>query len=68
MELKANLRADLPRIHADANQIQQVLVNLLLNANDAMGEDGGTLALRHRFRNRPAGNAPANVEKRSKSA
>ena len=43
VELKTNLRADLPKIHADANQIQQVLVNLLLNANDAIGEGGGTI-------------------------
>jgi two-component system NtrC family sensor kinase len=45
VELKTNLRADLPKIHADANQIQQVLVNLLLNANDAIGEGGGTIGL-----------------------
>jgi two-component system NtrC family sensor kinase len=45
VELKEDVRADLPKIYADANQIQQVLVNLLLNANDAMGENGGTLML-----------------------
>jgi two-component system NtrC family sensor kinase len=44
-ELKKNLRVDLPKIHADANQIQQVLVNLLLNANDAIGEGRGTIGL-----------------------
>lgn len=45
VELKRNLCAGLPKVHADANQIQQVLVNLLLNANDAIGEGGGTIGL-----------------------
>ena len=35
-----NLRDDLPRILADPNQLQQVLINLLVNAADAFnGED-----------------------------
>jgi two-component system, NtrC family, sensor kinase len=42
VELRRELRAGLPMVHADANQIQQVLVNLLLNANDAIGGGGGT--------------------------
>jgi len=45
VELQKNLRTDLPKVHADANQIQQVIVNLLLNANDAIGEGGGSIAL-----------------------
>jgi len=45
VKLKTNLRAGLPEIHADANQVQQVLVNLLLNANDAIAENGGTIEL-----------------------
>jgi two-component system NtrC family sensor kinase len=49
--LKKEVHPGLPKIHADANQIQQVLVNLLINANDALSH-GGTLTLTVR----PAGN------------
>jgi signal transduction histidine kinase len=33
----------LPRIRANANQLQQVLINLMMNAQQAMGEKGGTV-------------------------
>ena len=36
----------LPRITADANQIQQVILNLLLNAIDAIGPNGGTITIK----------------------
>jgi two-component system NtrC family sensor kinase len=45
VEVHKRLRADLPAVNADANQIQQIIVNLLLNANDAIGDTGGTVAL-----------------------
>jgi two-component system NtrC family sensor kinase len=45
VELKLELEADLPPIPADANQIQQVVVNLLVNAADAVGERGGAIHL-----------------------
>jgi len=39
------LRKDLPQVSIDANQIQQVIVNILINAADAM-PDGGDLKIR----------------------
>jgi len=45
VDLSLDLAADLPEVHADANQLQQVLVNLLLNAADAIGEGGGRIRL-----------------------
>lgn len=45
IELKQNLAPGLPRVNIDVDQIQQVLINLLLNARDAMAEKGGTLML-----------------------
>jgi two-component system NtrC family sensor kinase len=45
VDLSLDLASDLPEVQADANQIQQVLVNLLLNAADAIGEEGGRIRL-----------------------
>ena len=44
IELKKEIPADLPAITADANQISQVLMNLLLNAAQAMPQ-GGTISV-----------------------
>jgi two-component system NtrC family sensor kinase len=43
-----DLATDLPAIAADPNQMQQVLVNLLLNAADAIGDRGGAIRLSSR--------------------
>jgi two-component system CheB/CheR fusion protein len=44
IRVDTKLRDELPRIHADQNQIHQALLNLAVNARDAMG-GGGKLTL-----------------------
>ena len=41
--LSLDLAPELPSANLDGNQIQQVVVNLLLNAADAIGTGGGTI-------------------------
>jgi len=45
VKLVKELDSHLPKITVDANQIQQVFINLFVNASDAIGEKGGTLAV-----------------------
>jgi len=45
VKLDLDLTEDLPRADADSNQLQQVVVNLLLNAADAIGPEGGEIRL-----------------------
>lgn len=47
--LKQDLAPNLPEVQADPHQIQQVLVNLLLNAADALGEAGGEVRIHTRL-------------------
>ena len=44
IEIKANLAPDLAVVRADPTQVEQVLVNLCINARDAM-PDGGSLII-----------------------
>jgi two-component system NtrC family sensor kinase len=46
IELDAQLDPDLPQVTVDANQIQQVFINLLVNGADAIGDDGGRISIR----------------------
>jgi signal transduction histidine kinase len=46
--LDMNLDPQLPDVTVDANQIQQVFINLLVNAADAIGENDGTIGVTSR--------------------
>ncbi len=48
VSLDLDLSPGLPPLPADGNQLQQVVVNLLLNAADAIGERGGRIRLSSR--------------------
>ncbi len=45
IKLIKNLDPDLPNTTIDSNQIQQVIINLLVNAHDATGKEGGTITI-----------------------
>ncbi len=45
VKLEKRIDKNLPKITADSNQIQQVFINLLVNANDAIGKNGGTITV-----------------------
>jgi PAS domain S-box-containing protein len=45
-ELSLDLRRALPSVEADATQLRQVVMNLLVNASDAIGDEPGTIAIR----------------------
>lgn len=47
IEVTVNLHPDLPAIQADQIQMQQVLLNLVLNARDAMSEGGHLVVTTH---------------------
>ena len=57
IKVEKELAAELPRAMLDRQQIKQVLLNLLLNAMDAIGERGGTLRVRTNRLMRPTGSA-----------
>lgn len=47
IEIKTSLDEDLPKVKANASQMQQVFVNMISNAKDAMeSKGGGTLTLK----------------------
>ncbi len=46
VSIRTDLAADLPTITADRVQLQQVLMNLMLNAIEAMKETGGVLTVK----------------------
>ncbi|HZS26587.1 MAG TPA: ATP-binding protein [Candidatus Angelobacter sp.] len=46
VKVDAQLYENLPAIHGNAGKLQQVFLNLFLNAKDAMAGKGGTLSIR----------------------
>jgi signal transduction histidine kinase len=54
IQLKRDLAAGLWTIHASPSQMRQVLVNLITNACEAIGDEGGTLTVRTRNVHRKA--------------
>ena len=48
VELVMDLAPDLPPVTVDANQIQQVFINLMVNASDAIGDGSGTIRVSSR--------------------
>ena len=56
VELVMDLDSVLPNVRVDANQIQQVFINLMVNASDAIGESSGTIRVTSKVINlSPAG-------------
>jgi two-component system NtrC family sensor kinase len=45
VKLVLDLDDSLPNVTVDANQIQQVFINLMVNASDAIGENRGTIKI-----------------------
>jgi PAS domain S-box-containing protein len=43
--LRYDLEKDLPSVEADATQLQQIIMNLVINASDAIGDNNGTIAI-----------------------
>ena len=59
--LHYELAKSLPAVEADATQLQQVLMNLVMNASDAMDAQGGEIRLRTGVVDIDASDAPLNV-------
>jgi two-component system NtrC family sensor kinase len=49
IKMVKKFNADMPMLLVDGDQIQQVFMNILINAADAMGGNGGTLTIQTRF-------------------
>lgn len=44
--IRFELEAGLPAVDVDATQIRQVIMNLVINASDALGDEGGEITVR----------------------
>jgi signal transduction histidine kinase len=71
VKVETDLNQGLPPVHGNAGKLQQVFLNLFLNAKDAMAGNGGTLriqtangrSLRVSISDSGAGIAPENINK-----
>jgi signal transduction histidine kinase len=62
IKVEKELANDLPRVMLDRQQLKQVLLNLLLNAMDSMGDKGGALKVRTHRLAKPGGKVWAQIE------
>ncbi|MGQ0812452.1 MAG: ATP-binding protein [Nitrospiraceae bacterium] len=60
--IEKDLAGDIPRVMLDRQQIKQVLLNLLLNAMDAMSERGGRLRVSSRTLTKASGGLWVQIE------
>lgn len=60
--IEVDLDPSSPKIFADSGQIHQAVMNLCLNAKDALPPEGGTIFLKTRKRQRPSGSDPSSEE------
>jgi two-component system NtrC family sensor kinase len=51
IKIKKDFNTRIPLLFVDGDQIQQVFMNILLNAADAMASNGGTLTIRTEMKN-----------------
>lgn len=49
VRLELDLRPDLPPVDADASQLRQVIMNLVINASEALGDTPGTIRIATRL-------------------
>jgi len=62
IHIEQDLGDDLPRMRLDRQQIKQAILNLFLNALDAITGTGGTIRVTTRFLNKPVGGPWVNIE------
>ena len=48
-EMRMDLADDLPAVRANASQIRQIVMNLITNASEALGQEGGVIAVSTRL-------------------